>query len=172
MRQLWREGSQHHWVQSVSQLPHLEMHFQPQLGVLTDAFDPCEPSWDQRARFTVLSCTVLSARSESQPSSTWSGWTGGMWWDHSLWISPAQWNKTRSLILLPGSQGVQHTASQFWLFWLSHYSQYFDTVHLFAISMHDTPHCQHWNTLNYLRPKETQVIAYKEIFWKKVVFLN
>lgn len=92
MRQLWREGSQHLWVQSVSQLPHLEMHFQPQLGVLTGSFDPCEPSWDQSVRSSVAPLHgVLCQNPVPAPlhlgecAGIWE-WTGVMCRNQSLWL--------------------------------------------------------------------------------------
>lgn len=164
MRQLWREGSQHPWVQSVSQLPHLGMHFQPQLGVLTETFDPCEPSWDQRIRSTLAPLPGVLCQ-----SSIWSGWTRVMGGNLSLWICLFK--------LQPSSEEQNQITHPFtW----EYNTQLLTSVCCaqvtpFPVFSHSTficycyaQHCQHWSVLNYLRPAETQIIAYEEIFWKKL----
>lgn len=165
MRQLWREGSQHHWVQSVSQLPHLEMHFQPQLEVLTSSFDPCEPSWDQRVRSTVAPLHgVLCQKRVPAPS-------GGMCRNLGMNRDNVQESEPLALpvqtaALLSGTKphhsssylgvkGVQHTVSLFWLLCTNHTIHTIPTQYSYLLFLCTTlrPHCQHWNVLNYLRPK-------------------
>lgn len=85
--QLWREGSQHHRVQSDFQLPHPEMHFQPQPGVLTDAFIPGSPAGIReghicRAPLHGIPCT----EERPGPAPSWTEGPGVVWWGCCLRI--------------------------------------------------------------------------------------
>lgn len=121
MRQLWREGSQHHRVQSVSQLPHLEMLFQPQLGVLTGTFIPVSPAGIRGSGPPWPPCTVFCARSKTQPHSIWKGWTRADVMESEpldlpvLTAALLRGTKPEHSSFYLGVKGVQHRVSQFWL---------------------------------------------------------